>query len=432
MKLKTLNSRPQHITHEGAPARHITPEQQLARLVSSCLLWENTFYVDGQTVADQIREAVKAVSPEYAAQTAIRARTELKLRHVPLLIVRKMARLPEHRALVAETLAAVIQRPDELTEFLAIYWQGGRQPLSGQVKKGLARAFPKFNAYQLAKYNRDGAVRLRDVLFLTHPTPQNGAQEATWKALVDGTLAAPDTWEVALSAGADKAQTFIRLLDERKLGALALLRNLRGMLAAGVPQERVRRALRETNPERVLPFRFITAARAAPTLEPELETLMLRGLEGMPKLAGHTVLLLDASGSMTGRLSRKSELSRYDAAAALAMLARELCGSVEVYTFSDDLRQHRARRGFALRDELGGTRGATYLGAAVREINTRPHDRLIVFTDEQSHDPVPSPRSRGYLVNVATDKHGVGYGPWVHVDGFSEQVMAWIQAHEQA
>jgi hypothetical protein len=26
----------------------------------------------------------------------------------------------------------------------------------------------KFNAYQLAKYNRDGKVKLRDVLFLTH------------------------------------------------------------------------------------------------------------------------------------------------------------------------------------------------------------------------------------------------------------------------
>ena len=77
-----------------------------------------------------------------------------------------MARHSTHRALVGETLARVIQRADELTEFLAIYWKDGRVPLSGQVKKGLAAAFGKFDAYQLAKYDRPGPVRLRDALFL--------------------------------------------------------------------------------------------------------------------------------------------------------------------------------------------------------------------------------------------------------------------------
>ena len=94
----------------------------------------------------------------------------MKLRHAPLLVVREMARHEKHRVLVADTLARVIQRPDEMTELLAIYWadalgQRKRQPVSAQVKKGLARALTKFDAYQLAKYDRDGAVRIRDVLF---------------------------------------------------------------------------------------------------------------------------------------------------------------------------------------------------------------------------------------------------------------------------
>ena len=42
--------------------------------------------------------------------------------------------------------------------------QRKRQPVSAQVKKGLARALTKFDAYQLAKYDRDSAVKLRDVL----------------------------------------------------------------------------------------------------------------------------------------------------------------------------------------------------------------------------------------------------------------------------
>ena len=64
-------------------------------------------------------------------------------------------------------MARVIQRADELAEFVALYWKDGKQPLSKQVKKGLAKAFTKFDAYQLAKYNnRKAIVKRRDELFL--------------------------------------------------------------------------------------------------------------------------------------------------------------------------------------------------------------------------------------------------------------------------
>jgi 60 kDa SS-A/Ro ribonucleoprotein len=83
----------------------------------------------------------------------------------------------------------VIQRADELAEFLAIYWAEGKQPLSAQVKKGLAAAFVKFDEYALAKYDRAGAVRLRDVLFLSHAKPVDAAQAELWKRLVENELA---------------------------------------------------------------------------------------------------------------------------------------------------------------------------------------------------------------------------------------------------
>ena len=61
----------------------------------------------------------------------------------------------------------------------------------------------------------------------------------------------------------------------------------------------------------------------------------------------------------------------------------------------------------------------------------RKADRLIVFTDEQSHDQVPAPRGRGNMVNVASYQHGVGHDGWTRVDGFSEAVIAWIAASEE-
>jgi 60 kDa SS-A/Ro ribonucleoprotein len=74
----------------------------------------------------------------------------------------------------------------------------------------------------------------------------------------------------------------------------------------------------------------------------------------------------------------------------------------------------------------------TWLGKAVAEINAKKFDRLIVITDEQSHDPVPAPKAKGYLINPASNKNGVGYGPWTHIDGFSENVLRFIYETERA
>src|ERR1700746_492392 len=251
-RLNTLNLNFGPRTHEGAPARLISPELQLRRSVLACLLWENQFYEDGVEIGGRIAEVVPKVEPERVAALAVEAREQMKLRHVPLLLVREMARHKAHRGLVAETLERVIQRADELCEFVAIYWKDGRVPLSGQVKKGLAASFPKFDEYQLAKYDRGGPNKLRGVLFLCPAKPRDQAQADVWKKLVSGSLTTPDTWEVALSSGADKREAWERLLREQKLGALALLRNLRNMREAVVEQSLVLSALGSMSTSRVL------------------------------------------------------------------------------------------------------------------------------------------------------------------------------------
>ncbi|HRE45312.1 MAG TPA: TROVE domain-containing protein [Terricaulis sp.] len=438
--MATINKAKSVQTHEGAKGRAFTPEQQLRRALMNCMLWEDQFYEDGVSIADRIKALVPLVKAETVAALAIEAREGMKLRHAPLLIVREMARHETHRALVADTLERIIQRPDELSEFLAIYWadvlgpmqQRKQRAVSAQVKKGLARAFAKFDAYQLAKYDRDGAVRLRDVLFITHAKPKDAAQEKVWKQLIDGKLAAPDTWEVSLSGGADKKETFERLIAENKLGALALLRNLRGMLGAKVSKKVIEKALADARTDRVLPYRFIAAAAHAPEMEDALEKAMFRAIEGHARLPGKTILLVDVSGSMDSQISARSEMKRLDAACGLAVLAREICDEVEIYTFSNSVKKVPARRGFALRDAIVNSQvhGGTELGKAVREVD-RKDARLIVFTDEQSFDPVPAPKGLGYMVNVASYQHGVGQGDWRRVEGFSEKILDWIIENER-
>jgi len=437
--MATINKIMRAFTREGARGKRFTPEMELKRALMNCLLWENQFYEDGVAIADRIKALVPMVAPERTAELAIAARETMKLRHAPLLVVREMARHPTHRALVADTLARMIQRPDEMTELLAIYWadalgpqqQRKRQPVSAQIKKGLARALTKFDAYQLAKYDRDGAVRIKDVLFLVHAKPKDAAQEKVWKQLVDGELASPDTWEVSLSSGKGKRETFERLIAEKRLGGLALLRNLRLMQKAEVPRRTIAEAIDAMRTDRILPYRFITAARYAPDFEPELEAAMLKSVKDYARHDGRTRLLIDVSGSMFSPLSAQSEMTRAEAACGLAILAREVCDEVEIFTFSNEVVKLPPRRGFALRDAIirSQPHGGTYLGKAVTQID-RKGDRLVVFTDEQSHDQVPAPKGRGYMVNVASYQHGVGHGAWTRVDGFSEAVIAWIAMSE--
>ena len=458
LNTKKIHSRPR--THEGAVARNINAEQQLRRSVLACMLWENTFYEDGESIADRIVAGVQAINPITAKELAIEARTQMKLRHVPLLIARELARNANSRGTARACLEEIIQRPDEITEFIKMYWTPEKQPLASQVKKALGNAFRKFDAYQLAKYKQTGKdIELRDALKLCHPRPANDEQSKMWKQLIEDTLPTPDTWETNLSdKSKDPHEEFVRLLTENKMGGLAILRNLRNFQKYNVPEQVVAEAIKRMRVDRILPFRFIAASRYAPALEPALEEAMFKAIDKDIKLPGKTVLMVDISGSMDYPLSSRSDMRRIDAANGLAILLREVCESADIYTFSNALVQVPSRRGFALRDAIMNSQrmSGTMLGASVAAIQghtfkpdsnmprswqpdkrnfparKQGYDRLIVFTDEQSHDRVPNPtKSLSYMVNIATNENGVGYKPWIHIDGWSEAIIKWIAAVEK-
>lgn len=437
-------------TAEGGQAVRINAVQQLTRLINSCFLWENGFYVDGKTVAEQIVETAHACPMGTVAGLAVEARHTHHLRHVPLLLVAAMATHPlrsKHggATVLQTTVTSVIDRADELGECLAVYAKilgiNGRQPGNGfkrrvpsAMRRGLAKAFDKFSEYQFAKYNRDGQFTLRDVARIVHPGA-HGERGALYKKIVKGEkLASPQTWEEQLSGGADKRLVFTQLLNDGKLGYLALLRNLRGMLDAGVDDQLIKDAIlaQKGGADKVLPFRYTAAARHAPRLEKELDTALKSAVGNLPKFEGRTIVLVDTSGSMSDRLSAKSDLTRRDAAATLASV---IDGNIRVFWFTDQVGELPHRLGMAGIDQIGrAPSGGTYLGNAVAKINELPHDRLIVITDEQSADRVPAPKAKhAYMINVAANKNGVGYlQGWTHIDGFSEGVLRYIHAVEKS
>lgn len=430
-------------THEGGPASANIPNAaQLRRLVMACMLWEDQFYVDGEKIADQIEQAAMKVAIPDLIQIMFEARNVAQLRHVPLLLADILTKRAPN---VAGAVAGILQRADEPGELIALHLSrkgilnaNKSKTLPSSIRKGIELALQAnkgFGEYGLAKYDRDSKVKLRDVLRLVRPKPLSKEQSRLWKRVIAGTLDIPDTWETALSGGADKKETFERMLREGTLGYLALLRNLRNMEQAGVDRKLVNDAiLLRKGSARVLPFRYVAAARAAPSIEKAIDQALVASVGESAPLPGRTAVVVDVSGSMKDKLSEKSDLTRLDAAAALASVIN---GDLRVFTFSNRVVEVPARRGMAGVDAIKNSQqhAGTYLGQAVQHVNNLgKHERIIVITDEQSRDKVPEPiADKAYMINVASYQNGIGYAhtsKWVKIDGFSEGVIRFIREYE--
>ena len=421
-------------THENAPAVSVSIENQLRRSVMSCMLFEKEFYEDGVSIATRIQDLAAKLPVQTVADLAIEVREKMNLRHVSLwLVIAVINKRLGADFDTASLIERVCKRADEPGELLSLYWSNGRKTIPAAMKKGLARAMQKFDTYQLAKYNRKTEISMKDVLRLVHPKPANNDISNRFGKLLNDNLESPDTWEVGLSSGADKKDTFERLLADGKLNYMALLRNLRNMDSANVDPDLIRDAiLARKGAHNVLPFRYVAAARAAPRFEPELDQALMNSINETPQLDGETIILVDVSGSMGHTLSEKSDLSRMDAAATLASI---IGGKIRVFTFSEEVVEVAPRRGMSGVSAIKQSQPhrGTYLGAAVKEVSAYKHDRIIVITDEQSHDTVAGPSvEKAYMINVGSSERAIGFGNWTRISGFSERVLEWIREKENA
>lgn len=431
-----LNIRKPVFTHEGGKAVTTNAYETLRRTTLACMLFEENFYEDGQKAVDRIIELCQKCTCEQVLTVAWDCARNYHLRHIPLQILVEALKKKDKPSNFSDIIEAIITRPDMITDLLALYWKDGRKSLANQLKKGLAKAFQKFDEYQLSKYNRDNPIKLRDVLFLCHAKPKDDAQASLWKRLINNELKTADTWETRLSAGEDKKESFQELLQEHKMGKLAILRNLRNMRDAGVHKGLVvDELLRNMKP--MLPFQYLAAARECPAWEDVIDASMIQAAALNPKLPGRTIVIVDVSGSMDKPISEKSKMLRLDAACGMAILLREICEQFEVYSFSEGIVEVPPRNGMALRDAIVSSQphSGTYMGKTLQHIkdNATDYDRLIVITDEQSQDDVPKmPKKKNYILNIAGYQNGIGNkNNWTTITGFSEASIAYIMEYEK-
>lgn len=400
--------------YEGAKAYKISPEMELYTAVCTSVL-SKKFYTPDNGI-ENIRQLISKVSSELVASLAIYAREKMYLRSVPLVLLVELARIGK---LKSQDVTKVIQRPDEIIELLGYYQLANEREGTKKLNKlsmaiywGIKEIFQsgKFDEYQYAKYNRKTDIRFRDAIFLTHPKPEDDGQDKLFKAIINNTLEIPYTWETQLSEKGNTKEVWEKLIESKKVGYMALLRNLRNILQAKVSNKHVEQVCNYlSNEEAVayskqLPFRYLSAYRELKEVESPQTSHVLESLEtaiqhSAKNIRGYgldtTVLIAcDVSGSMQTSISKRSSVQNYDIGLVLGMLLQSQCKSVISGMFGDRWKIIQMPRNSILAnaDEMHrreGEVGYSTNGWKVLEwcvTDEQKIDKIMMFTDCQMWD----------------------------------------------
>lgn len=332
---------------------------------------------------------------------AVRLRRDEYIRTTPQVILVRAAHHPKVKGtgLVRRFAKEIIRRADEPAVGLAYQMFRYGKPVPNALKKAWRDALMRFDAYQLAKYRMERRViKTVDVMNLVHPKSEVIDQLA--KGTLKNTGA---TWEALLSEKGASKDTWLEALEV--MGHMALLRNLRNLLKAGVDASAFTdKLVAGAATGKQLPFRYYSAHRVLKnagidvpgSVFDAVEQCMVTSLGNLPRFEGRVMSLCDNSGSARGTMTSSMGTMQV---ASIANLTAVLTGMVSdegwVGVFGDRLETFAVRSRASIFDQVdeadrrghgigGGTENGVWLfwDKAIRE---RQHwDSVFVYSDMQA------------------------------------------------
>ncbi len=307
----------------GGEAYSQTPELELVSILLTSFA-NDQFYKSANDTFQRLKKLVIICDKRFVAQAAVYARNQFGMRSITHVVASELAMFISGESWAKDFYYAIVRRPDDMME-IASYHFSKNGKLSNSMKKGFAKAFDKFDRYQLAKYRGENkGIKLIDIVNLVHPVPVEKNADAI-NALVKGELKSFDTWETELSKAGQvstneeekadfKKEVWVKLIRENKIGYFALLRNLRNIIeqAPNEINQAIKILTNETYIKKslVLPFRFMTAyeelekinnGKIVRTVLMALNDAVDIAVKNVPKFDGETLVVLDISGSMVGK-----------------------------------------------------------------------------------------------------------------------------------
>lgn len=405
-KFNTALPKQKTLTENFAGGQSYDASDELA-LVSLLLtsFVNDQFYRNAQNSLDELRKlASKVKDKEFVAKAAIYARDCFGMRSITHALAGELTSELNGKEWGKNFYDKVVVRVDDMTEILSYYLayktNKDNPKFPNALKKGFAKAFDKFDGYQLAKYKcKNKEVKLVDIVNIVHPIPTQKNKEAL-ELLIKGKLKSADTWESRLSQAGQvaesdedlaslKADAWKELISERKIGYFALLRNLRNIITQSPDSIPAACTLltdeRLISKSRVLPFRFATAYEEISKLSSSTEVRNVlvainKALDisvmNVPKFDGDTLVVLDVSGSMVGKPSEIASLFG-------AILAK--ANNCDIMTFSTNS-QYKSYNPvdsvMTIRNRFRFSGGGTNFKSIFQNANKK-YDRVIILSDMQ-------------------------------------------------
>lgn len=439
-------------------------------------------------VAREVLSAAIAVArgntPEDLLILANWLRNEMDIRLTPQVLLVLASRLGETKSMVRKYAPLVVQRPDDLKSCLLTHrYLFGSQPLSNGLAFGLSDALSKFGERAIMKYDGKDFPTWKDVVRWLprksgYPLPAPLAKylvtgdvdpavlpivaarkELGRKTVFDDEAKALAVkslvnWEVLLSQfGGNKKEVWTFLVENKLIGYMALLRNLRNILKAGVDRSVVSKvsdfisSKQNVMRARQFPFRFLSAVdslvgipsdEADPADVSELmaavELAATVSCELTTRLSGMTAIFADISGSMEQPVSEKSKISCMNAASLMCAIAAKTSDLPYLFAFAEELTPVR----YSMADTVIGISKkiqecdpgncSTNAYKCIRWLteNGLAPDRIIIISDMQTYDSGNSFSDDQDSVQAAwsdylkVDGTGKTWLHCVHINGYGD------------
>lgn len=458
----------------GGKAYSQTSELELVSILLTSFV-QDQYYKSADDSMKRVTELLGKVDPKFAAKAAIYARNEFGMRSITHVLAVEIAKHISGQEWGKKFFSEVIRRPDDMTEIVACYFGKNKgKALPNSLKKGFAKAFDKFDGYQLAKYKGDGKdVSLVDVVNLVHPKATKKNEKAL-DELVKGTLKSTETWEAKLTSAGQKAKSedelsnlkkdaWVGLIREKKLGYLALLRNLRNIMetAPEVLDEALAALTNEAfiKSSLVFPFQYLIAYKQFSSMNTKESRKIADALSDAIDIScqnvkslnfqGNTLVVVDNSGSMDSPVAksehmRKSELGAlFGIVLAKAINADLMEFGTNARYINFSLKEHSmefAAKFTGLNQVGHGTDFTSIFSTA-----NKAYDRILIFSDMQGwrNGGAPTNAANNYKRKYDCEPHIysfdlAGYGSMMFPEnkvyamaGFSEKIFTIMSLLEQ-
>lgn len=412
------------VNHQGWTSFILEPEQELVKLALTSFM-DKSFYEKMDDKITRLREYCHKVPTEFLLKLSVWARGKW-LRTVNQCMLIEWLKDKDF----IKAFQSLVQRPDEILDMLWYYvlinWQhADKIKIANKLKKAIKIKLQSFNEYQLSKYKGKGdVINLYDLVNITH------AYSPAIDKLMKWELKPADTWEVEISANWNTIESRTRLLEEKKLWALAFIRNLRNMIQVWIGHDKLETYLWTVDFTKLFPFQTIQSVDVCvrelwlstkSPLYKALERKIYDSFTSFSKLfKGKVAVWVDISWSMHTQINSKSQLQRQTMAWYYGQWLQD--NWADIYAWGE--RCYDATN-FCIEDFMRFNEW-TDINCLLEWISftNKNYDTLFVITDEQSSIRIENSNIPNIIVwNIADYSHSIiptfdkGY---TYITGFND------------